>query len=77
MPTAWMISPASVPSTWTPTTRSLARSTRTFMITRSSRFGNKPWCVDHRLIATAVFSTPEIGVIGHNEDVAPFTSPTA
>ncbi len=33
-------------------------------------FGNKPWCVDHRLIATAVFSTPEIGVIGHNEDVA-------
>ena len=33
-------------------------------------FGGKPWCVDHRLIATAVFSTPEIGVIGHNEDVA-------
>ncbi|MBK3405010.1 glutathione-disulfide reductase [Methylorubrum populi] len=33
-------------------------------------FGHKPWCVDHRLIATAVFSTPEIGVIGHNEDVA-------
>ena len=33
-------------------------------------FGQKPWCVDHRLIATAVFSTPEIGVIGHNEDVA-------
>ncbi|MCE4223258.1 glutathione-disulfide reductase [Methylobacterium sp. C25] len=33
-------------------------------------FGNKPWCVDHRLIPTAVFSTPEIGVVGHNEDVA-------
>ncbi|WP_264045680.1 glutathione-disulfide reductase [Methylobacterium flocculans] len=33
-------------------------------------FGGKPWCVDHGLIATAVFSTPEIGVIGHNEDVA-------
>ncbi|MGU3537208.1 glutathione-disulfide reductase [Methylobacterium sp. A54F] len=33
-------------------------------------FGNKPSCVDHRLIPTAVFSTPEIGVVGHNEDVA-------
>ncbi len=33
-------------------------------------FGNKPWCVDHGLIPTAVFSTPEIGVVGHNEDVA-------
>jgi len=33
-------------------------------------FGAKPWCVDHRLIPTAVFSTPEIGVVGHNEDVA-------
>ncbi|MGY2047392.1 glutathione-disulfide reductase [Methylobacterium sp. JK268] len=33
-------------------------------------FGNKPWAVDHGLIPTAVFSTPEIGVIGHNEDVA-------
>ncbi|GEP09742.1 glutathione-disulfide reductase [Methylobacterium gnaphalii] len=33
-------------------------------------FGGKPWCVDHRLIPTAVFSTPEIGVVGHNEDVA-------
>ncbi|MER2267992.1 glutathione-disulfide reductase [Methylobacterium oxalidis] len=33
-------------------------------------FGSKPWCVDHRLIPTAVFSTPEIGVVGHNEDVA-------
>jgi glutathione reductase (NADPH) len=33
-------------------------------------FGNTPSCVDHRLIPTAVFSTPEIGVVGHNEDVA-------
>ncbi|ACA19110.1 glutathione-disulfide reductase [Methylobacterium sp. 4-46] len=33
-------------------------------------FGGKPWAVDHGLIPTAVFSTPEIGVIGHNEDVA-------
>ena len=33
-------------------------------------FGNKSSCVDHRLIPTAVFSTPEIGVVGHNEDVA-------
>ncbi|MFK5597044.1 glutathione-disulfide reductase [Methylobacterium sp. HMF5984] len=33
-------------------------------------FGEKPACVDHRLIPTAVFSTPEIGVVGHNEDTA-------
>ncbi|HEX8416107.1 MAG TPA: glutathione-disulfide reductase [Methylobacterium sp.] len=33
-------------------------------------FGDKPWSVDHRLIPTAVFSTPEIGVVGHNEDTA-------
>jgi len=33
-------------------------------------FGAKPSCVDHRLIPTAVFSTPEIGVVGHNEDTA-------
>ncbi|KQT84876.1 glutathione reductase [Methylobacterium sp. Leaf465] len=33
-------------------------------------FGDTPWCVDHGLIPTAVFSTPEIGVVGHNEDVA-------
>ena len=33
-------------------------------------FGDKPWRVDHGLIPTAVFSTPEIGVVGHNEDVA-------
>jgi glutathione reductase (NADPH) len=33
-------------------------------------FGEKPWCVDHALIPTAVFSTPEIGTIGHGEDAA-------
>ena len=30
----------------------------------------KPWMVDHDLIPTAVFSTPEIGVIGHGEAAA-------
>jgi glutathione reductase (NADPH) len=30
-------------------------------------FGDKPTMVDHELIPTAVFSTPEIGVIGHTE----------
>ncbi|MEL6060042.1 MULTISPECIES: glutathione-disulfide reductase [unclassified Methylobacterium] len=33
-------------------------------------YGGKPTCVDHRLITTAVFSTPEIGVIGHSEAAA-------
>lgn len=33
-------------------------------------FGGKSWAVDHGLIPTAVFSTPEIGVVGHNEDTA-------
>lgn len=33
-------------------------------------FGNKPWSVDHELIPTAVFSTPEIGTIGHSEHIA-------
>jgi len=33
-------------------------------------FGDRPTMVDHSLIATAVFSTPEIGVIGHTEAVA-------
>jgi glutathione reductase (NADPH) len=33
-------------------------------------FGGKPSCVDHRLIPTAVFSTPEIGVVGHTEAAA-------
>jgi glutathione reductase (NADPH) len=33
-------------------------------------FGGKPWTVDHRLIATAVFTTPEIGTVGLSEDAA-------
>ncbi|WP_430911092.1 glutathione-disulfide reductase [Methylobacterium sp. sgz302541] len=33
-------------------------------------FGDKPTSVDHGLIPTAVFSTPEIGVVGHDEDSA-------
>jgi glutathione reductase (NADPH) len=33
-------------------------------------FGGKPTMMDYDLIPTAVFSSPEIGVIGHNEDVA-------
>ncbi|WP_210485697.1 glutathione-disulfide reductase [Microvirga antarctica] len=33
-------------------------------------FGNKPTAVDHSLIPTAVFSTPEIGVIGCGEHAA-------
>ena len=33
-------------------------------------FGGKPTMVDHELIPTAVFSTPEIGVIGHTEAAA-------
>jgi glutathione reductase (NADPH) len=33
-------------------------------------FGGKPWSVDHTLIPTAVFSTPEIGTIGHSEAAA-------
>jgi glutathione reductase (NADPH) len=33
-------------------------------------FGNKPTIVDHDLIPTAVFSTPEIGVIGCGEGAA-------
>ena len=33
-------------------------------------FGHKPTMVDHDLIPTAVFSTPEIGVIGCSEAVA-------
>ncbi|MDO9384260.1 MAG: glutathione-disulfide reductase [Hyphomicrobiaceae bacterium] len=35
-----------------------------------TQFGNKPWSVDHELIPTAVFSTPEIGTIGHPEHIA-------
>ncbi|WP_019904757.1 glutathione-disulfide reductase [Methylobacterium sp. 77] len=33
-------------------------------------FGGKPWAVNHHLIATAVFSTPEIGTVGLTEDQA-------
>ncbi|MGL4637901.1 MAG: glutathione-disulfide reductase [Beijerinckiaceae bacterium] len=33
-------------------------------------FGNKPWTVDHSDIATAVFSTPEIGTVGMSEEQA-------
>jgi glutathione reductase (NADPH) len=32
-----------------------------------SVFGNKPWVVDHSNIATAVFSTPELGTVGLSE----------
>jgi glutathione reductase (NADPH) len=35
-----------------------------------SVFGGKPWTVDHTDIATAVFSTPEIGTVGLTEDQA-------
>jgi glutathione reductase (NADPH) len=33
-------------------------------------FGNKPTAVDHALVPTAVFSTPEIGTVGLTEDRA-------
>ncbi len=32
-----------------------------------SVFGHKPWTVDHAMIPTAVFSTPEIGTVGLTE----------
>jgi glutathione reductase (NADPH) len=35
-----------------------------------SVFGGKPWIVDHADIATAVFSTPEIGTVGMTEQQA-------
>ncbi len=35
-----------------------------------SEFGGKPWTVDHGTIATAVFSVPEIGVVGLTEEDA-------
>jgi glutathione reductase (NADPH) len=35
-----------------------------------SVFGNKPVAVDHALVPTAVFSTPEIGTVGLPEDQA-------
>lgn len=33
-------------------------------------FGSKPWTVDHTLVATAVFSEPEIGTVGLSEEAA-------
>lgn len=33
-------------------------------------FGNKPWVCDHENVPAAVFSTPEIGVVGLSESVA-------
>lgn len=33
-------------------------------------FGNNPWTVDHSLIATAVFSQPEMGTVGLTQDEA-------
>jgi glutathione reductase (NADPH) len=38
-----------------------------------SVFGSKPWIVDHSDIATAVFSTPEIGTVGLSEEQAKAT----
>jgi glutathione reductase (NADPH) len=35
-----------------------------------SEFGNKPWAVDHTNVPTAVFSEPEIGVVGLTESEA-------
>ncbi|TCT03507.1 glutathione-disulfide reductase [Aquabacter spiritensis] len=35
-----------------------------------SLFGGKPWTVDHALVATAVFSEPEVGVVGLSEAAA-------
>ncbi len=35
-----------------------------------SLFGKKPWTVDHAMIPTAVFSTPEIGTVGLPEHEA-------
>jgi len=35
-----------------------------------SVFGHRPWAADHRHVASAVFSTPEIGTVGLTEEVA-------
>lgn len=35
-----------------------------------SMYGGKPWQVDHSDIATAVFTTPEIGTVGLTEEQA-------
>jgi glutathione reductase (NADPH) len=37
-------------------------------------FGNKPWTVDHKNVPTAVFSDPEIGVVGMTEAEARATN---
>lgn len=33
-------------------------------------FGGKPWSVDHSIVATAVFSEPEVGTVGLTEEAA-------
>ncbi|WP_029002327.1 glutathione-disulfide reductase [Azorhizobium doebereinerae] len=33
-------------------------------------FGGKPWRVDHHLVATAVFTEPEVGTVGLSEEAA-------
>ena len=35
-----------------------------------SEFGGKPWSVEHDMVPTAVFSTPEIGTVGWPEHLA-------
>ncbi|HEV7337646.1 MAG TPA: glutathione-disulfide reductase [Bosea sp. (in: a-proteobacteria)] len=35
-----------------------------------STFGNKPWTTDHSIVASAVFTTPEIGTVGLTEQQA-------
>lgn len=35
-----------------------------------STFGGKPWTVDHTLVASAVFTTPELGTVGLTEQQA-------
>ena len=35
-----------------------------------SEFGGRAWMADHRNVASAVFSTPEIGMVGLTEEVA-------
>ena len=35
-----------------------------------TEFGGKPWFVEHAMVPTAVFSTPEIGTVGWPEHLA-------
>ncbi|MEM6682483.1 MAG: glutathione-disulfide reductase [Pseudomonadota bacterium] len=35
-----------------------------------TEFGNKPWTADHELVASAVFSTPELATVGLTEEQA-------